>query len=295
MFKNLSPSAIGVFGRQSELVEIALTHRFKGLEIDITEVLRRAQGTNAQQAGRYLSSAAMRIGGFELPIRWAGEEKDFRADLAQAGLILEICAVLGADRCYTTLAPTCEQRPFHENFQFCVERLRQVADVLAPSNVRLALNFLAAQSDRADGGFEFIHQAEPLLLLINSVQRDNVGLLLDAWHWQVGGGDLEKLRTLRGEQVVSVRLSDIPAGTDLANITNDQRAVPGEGGAIDAASYVSALDEMGFDGPVAVASWPGLSKGQTRESIVSKASAILDSLLANVSGDKPVAAAGAQA
>ena len=86
MFKNLSPSAIGVFGRQSELVEIALTHRFKGLEIDITEVLRRAQGTNAQQAGRYLSSAAMRIGGFELPIRWAGEEKDFRADLAQAAL-----------------------------------------------------------------------------------------------------------------------------------------------------------------------------------------------------------------
>ena len=43
MYKNLSPSAIGVFGRQSELLEIALTHRFKGLEIDINEVLRRAQ------------------------------------------------------------------------------------------------------------------------------------------------------------------------------------------------------------------------------------------------------------
>ena len=41
MYKNLSPSAIGVFARQSELVEIALTHRFKGFEIEIVEVLRR--------------------------------------------------------------------------------------------------------------------------------------------------------------------------------------------------------------------------------------------------------------
>src|SRR5262245_46089586 len=72
MYKNLSPSAVGVFGRQSELVEIALTHRFKGLEIEITEVLKRAETTGVQQACRYLRSAPMKIGGFELPIRWAG-------------------------------------------------------------------------------------------------------------------------------------------------------------------------------------------------------------------------------
>jgi len=53
MYKNLSPSAIGVFARQSELVEIALTHRFQGFEIEIGEVLRRAQSTNVAQACRY--------------------------------------------------------------------------------------------------------------------------------------------------------------------------------------------------------------------------------------------------
>jgi sugar phosphate isomerase/epimerase len=293
MYKNLSPSAIGVFGRQSELVEIALTHRFKGLEIDINEVLRRAQTSNAQQACRYLSSASMTIGGFELPVRWASDEKEFQADLAQVGLLLEVCAALGADRCFTTIRPTCDQRPFHENFQFTIERLRRVADALAAGNVRLGLSFLSAPGDRADGGFEFIHQVDPLLLLINSVQRENMGLLYDAWQWQVGGGDAEKLRSLRGDQVIGVRLSDIPAGTDLAAITNEQRVMPGEGGTIDAAAIVTALDEIGFDGPVALACWQGLSKGQTRESIVSKASALLDALLAGVTGDKPVGAAGA--
>jgi sugar phosphate isomerase/epimerase len=292
MYKSISPSAIGVFARQSELLEIGLTHRFKGLEIDINEVLRRAQASSVAQACRYLCSAQVKIGGFDLPIRWSGDEKNFQADLSQLGLLLEVCSALGADRCFTTIRPTCEQRPFHENFQFHVDRLGRLADALAAGNVKLGLNFQAAPADRADGGFEFIHQVDPLLLLINSTQKDNVGLVFDAWQWWVGGGDVEKLRTLRGEQVLSVRLSDIPSGTDLATITADQRVMPGEDGLIDSAAILAALDEMGFDGPVSLAPNPNLFKGQKREEIVSRASATLDALLGAVSSAKPLAAAG---
>src|SRR4051794_15531954 len=171
MYKNLSPSAIGVFARQSELVEIALTHRFKGFEIEIGEVLRRAQSSNVSQACRYLCSAQVRIGGFELPIRWSAGESDLQADLSTIGLLLEVCTALRADRCFTTIRPTCDQRPFHENFEFHIQRLQKIADALAPAGVKLGLNFLPAPVDRVDGGFEFIHQVDPLLLLINGIQR----------------------------------------------------------------------------------------------------------------------------
>jgi sugar phosphate isomerase/epimerase len=291
MYKNLSPSCIGVFGRQSELLEIALTHRFKGIEIDINEVLRRAQGSSAAQACRYLCSAQVKIGGFDLPIRWSGEEKDFKADLAQAGLLLEVCTTLGADRCLTSIRPTCDQRPFHENFQFHVDRLGKLADVLAPANVKVGLSFTAAQADRNDGGFEFIHQVDPVLMLLNSLHKDNVGLVFDAWHWWVGGGDTAKLRSLKGDQVVSVRLADIPAGTDLASCTIEQRLMPGDGGTIDTPAVLAVLDDIAYDGPVAVAPNPAMFKGQTRESIVSKASSALDALL-GASSEKPVVAAG---
>src|SRR5688572_18302135 len=123
MYKNLSPSAIGVIGRQSELLEIALTHRFKGIEIDITEITKRAQSTSVAQACRYLCSAPVKIGGFELPIRWGGDDQEFQTELVQAPLLLEVTSTLAADRCYTTIRPTCDQRPFHENFKFHVERL----------------------------------------------------------------------------------------------------------------------------------------------------------------------------
>ena len=290
MYKCLSPLAIGVFARQSELLEIALTHRFKGLELDIQEVLRRAETTSVAQACRYLASAQVKIGGLELPVRWTGSQQDFESDLAQLGLLLEVCQTLKADRCFTTIRPTCEERPFHENFQFHIERLSKVADALAPANVKLALNFLPAAADRADGGFEFIHQVDPLVLLLNSIPRENVGLLLDAWNWWVGGGDLDKVRALRSEQILSVRLAEIPAGTDLAAATQEQRVMPGEGGTIDVPALVSALEDLGYDGPVALAPNPEIFKGQKREAIVRSASTVLDSLL-SASAEKPVAAA----
>lgn len=293
MYKNISPSAIGVFARQSDLLEIALTHRFKGLEIDIQEVLRRAQTTSVAQACRYLCSAQVKIGGFELPVRWDGDEANLKADLAQLPLLLEICTALGADRCFTTIRPTCDLRPFHENFQFHVDRLGQLADSLAPGNVKLAVNFLASSADRKDGGFEFIHQADPTVLLLNSVRKDNLGLLLDTWNWWVGGGSLEKLRALRGDQILSVRLADIPAGADFSSLTTDQRVLPGDGGTIDAAAVIAALEDSGYDGPVALAPNPEIFKGQKREAIVSKASAMLDTLLGT--GDKSLAAATQQA
>ena len=71
-----------------------------------------------------------------------------------------------------------------------------------------------------------------------------------------------------------------------------ERLMPGDGGMIDASSLLTALEEIGYDGPVALAPDPALFKGQKREAIVSKASATLDSLLGSTAADKRLAAAG---
>jgi sugar phosphate isomerase/epimerase len=280
MYKNLSPDALGIIGRQGEMLEITLTHRFKGLEIDIGDVVKRAAATSVAQACKYLVSAKVQIGSFELPVRWDGDEAQFKADLAELPKVLDVTRALSATRCHTLVRPTSDQHPFHENFKFHVERLRRVADALAPAGVRLGLQFLAAPAERADGGFQFLHQTDPLLALLGNVQKPNVGIVLDAWTWVVGGGDVDKLRGLRGEQIVSVRLADIPTGASLATIQPQQRIMPVEGGQIDCVAMLGVLDELGYDGPVAVSQHSSHMKGQTRESIVGKASSLLDSLLA---------------
>jgi hypothetical protein len=60
---------------------------------------------------------------------------------------------------------------------------------------------------------------------------------------------------------------------------------------IDSGALISVLEDLGYDGPVALAPNPEMFKGQKREATVSRASSVLDSLL-GMSAEKPVAAAG---
>ena len=61
MLKNFSPAALGINGRQSELIELALTYGFTGMDVDMHEMLRRAQRTNVEDAAKYLSFRHLRI------------------------------------------------------------------------------------------------------------------------------------------------------------------------------------------------------------------------------------------
>jgi sugar phosphate isomerase/epimerase len=280
MYKNLSPFTLGISGRQGELLEITMTYRFKGMDIDIKEAVKRADISGIEAATRYILSAPIKIGGFELPIRWAGAEADFKADLAELPKMLNVATALGANRCYTTVLPTSDELPFHDNFKFMVERLRQLAGALAERGVMLGLDFYAAEERRNNGGYQFICQADPLLMLIQTISADNVGLILDVWNWHVGGGTVDKLRAMRGEQIVGVRLSDFPADVETAAAKEEQRLIPGDGGQIDCAAYLSLLEEMAYDGPVSVAAHPTPYKDLKREELIKKAAAALDTLWA---------------
>jgi len=279
MYRNLNPYALSISGRQGELLEIALTYQFKGLTIDIREIAEKAKTQGMEAATKYLLSARIRIGGFELPVRFAGPEADFKADLAGLKPILDAATALGANRCYVTVPPTSDELPFHENFKFLAIRLREVAAALAERGIKLGLRLLAAESQRNNGGYQFIYQADPLMMFIQTIGAENVGLWLDSWNWQVGGGSVEKLRAFRGEQIIAVELSDVPAGIEPSTATEEQRLLPGEGGQIDAVAYLATLQELGFDGPVSAAVHSSALMGTKREALVKKAADALDTAM----------------
>lgn len=293
MYRNLNPYILAISGRQGELLEIALTHRFQGLTIDIREVTEKAKTLGMEAANKLLLSARVKIGGFELPVRFSGPEADFKADLAGLKPVLDAATALAANRCYVTIQPTSEELPFHENFKFLATRLQEVAAVLAERGIKLGLRLLAGETHRNNGGYQFIHQADPMLMLIQSVGADNVGLWLDAWNWHVGGGSPEKLRALRGEQIIAIELSDIPADVDLATISEEQRLLPGEGGQIDSAAYLATLQELGFEGSVSAAVHSAAVAGTKREALVKKAAESLDAAMqaAGIGGGTTLAGA----
>ncbi len=276
MYKNLCAEALGISGRQSELIELALTFGFKGFDLNVGDLLKRVELQGADHTFRFIKSAKIKIGGFELPVRWQGAEASYKKDLATLGKVAEIARSVDALRCFTTVPAATDEAPFKEYFEQTRHRIGEIADVLQPYGVRLGLAFNAAPSFRQDRQFEFIHQAEVLLTLIKTIGGSTVGLALDSWNWRVGGGRVEQLKSLAGNQIVTVRVADVPDGVDLETIDVKQRLLPGESEKSDVAPLLALLAEKNYDGPITIYSHPSQFSRMTRDAIMQKAMKSLD-------------------
>ncbi|NQU24240.1 MAG: hypothetical protein HQ567_23410, partial [Candidatus Nealsonbacteria bacterium] len=188
MFKNLNPSALGIAGHQSEIIELALTYRFGGMDLDVADFVARAKLHGMPYARRLIDSAKIRIGSFPLPLAWDTDEEVFRTDLEKLPEYAQTAVEIGCTRCLVTLAPACDIRPYHENFEFHRERFSRICQALQPAGVQFGAGFQAAEYLRKDRTFQFVHDLDSLTLLVNMVDSPNMGMLLDVWDLVACGG-----------------------------------------------------------------------------------------------------------
>lgn len=108
-------------------------------------------------------------------------------------------------------------------------------------------------------GLEFLPWTGiPTLAAANAIAAHGgpaAGILLDTWHWvrQPGGPDLELLRSLPGERITSLQLSDASAtpAADVEPEAMTARLLPGDG-IVAYAELWDALDSIGAEPVVAV-------------------------------------------
>ena len=269
MFKNLNTSTLGVSGHQSEIIELALTYGFAGIDVNMAELATRARLKGMPYARRLLDSAKLRIGSFPLPMEWDTDDDRFQEDLKKLPEYVECAAELGGTCATAILAPAGDNRPYHENFEFHRHRFHDICGILDSSGVRLAIGFQAAEYHRHNRAFQFIHDLDALTLLLNMVAAPNLGLLLDIWEVIACGGSIESVQKLPPDQILAVRVADMPADVALSDLDDKSRLLPGdEDSRIDVAEFLATLEDMGYDGPVTVAPSRSAFQSRRREMIV---------------------------
>ena len=105
---------------------------------------------------------------------------------------------------------------------------------------------------RAGKPYPFIYSIDGILDLIQAVGKPNLGFLLDCFHWYTSGGTAEDLDKLSDPLIVGVHVNDAAAGVSREAQIDNQRAMPGETGVVDIATFMRALDRMAYSGPVIV-------------------------------------------
>lgn len=280
MFKNLNTSALGVSGHQSEIIELALTYGFAGVDLNITEFATRARLKGLPYAKRLIESAKIRVGTFALPFDWDTDDDSFKAELKKLPEFANCAMELGCTRCTAVVASANDSRPYHENFEFHRRRFHDICEVLQPAGVRLAVGFQACEYLRRDRAFQFIHDLDALTLLLNMVAAPNLGLLLDIWEVIACGSSLDVVRKLPVNQIVAVQVAEMPADVPLTELDDKARLLPSvESGRIDVAAFLKVVRELGYDGPVTLKPSRGAFESRRREVIIKQASESLDAVL----------------
>lgn len=278
MFKDLNAKALGLSATQSETIELALSSGFRGIDIDLAEFAGEVKASGLAKARRLLDSAKLKVGTFPLPIDWQGDERSFQAELTKLAELATLAASIGAQRAVAVVAPANNDRPYHENFEFYGRRLSDLGQALEPHGIKLGIGFDALPASRQEKAFEFVSTLDALLVLLSTVTASNVGLWLDVWQcWSSDTSLADIGKQLARTTVVAVSLSDA-AENDADRHDPESRCFPGEAGVIDAVAVLTALAELGYEGPVTPQPGAKRTASLRRDQIVKLAGEKLDAV-----------------
>ncbi len=98
MFKNLNAGALGVTGHQSEIIELALTYGFGGMDLNVVEFATRARLKGVEYARRLFDSGKMKLGSFALPLEWDTDDETFAKDMKKLPENAQAAAAAGCTR-----------------------------------------------------------------------------------------------------------------------------------------------------------------------------------------------------
>jgi len=167
---------------------------------------------------------------------------DLAARLARLDTLASWAAALGAR--FVTVGPSYgRDLPRAELLSRTTAALARLAAVAARHKVRI--------------GFEYhgyarcsINRLDDALAVLDALGDPQVGLVIDAFHFHVGGSSAAQLAAVDPRRILAVHLADVDHD-DWPKLGKDNRVMPGDG-VLPLAAFAGALAAAGYAGPYTV-------------------------------------------
>lgn len=246
---DLNPGAIGVKAGQEGCIELAAEYGFESVAPNAGYL------ASLDDEGRAELSALMKDkgvvwGAAGLPVEFRRDDAKFREGLKALPRLAKAMQQAGVTRVGTWLRPHHEELTYVENFRQHAGRLRECVKILADHGQRFGMEYVGPKTLWAAKKYSFIHSMAETKNLIAEIGQDNVGFVLDSWHWYTAHETADDLRTLTNKDIVACDLNDAPPGIEIDEQIDNRRELPAATGVIDLKTFLGTLVEIGYDGPV---------------------------------------------
>ena len=156
----------------------------------------------------------------------------------EVDFILQVSKAIGMKMLITVPSFDVKDKSVSEIKEEAVARLRYLSDKVG-ADMKISLEFCGAPNCS-------INQFGTAYDVVKAVDRDNVGVTVDTFHFHEMCSRLEDLRAADGKKIFAYHLNDCE-DLPLGSCGDDKRLWPGEG-VVDHAGIAAALKEIGFDG-----------------------------------------------
>ncbi|GAA2112724.1 sugar phosphate isomerase/epimerase [Microlunatus panaciterrae] len=252
MYSNLSLGALGLTADFPTALELAAKHGFGGLDPDVGYLRSLGGTTEVQRVAAEVADRGLRWGMAGLPVNFTATAEEFSTQLAALPDHIELLVAAGVRSVGTWIRPMDEDLPYRRNWLRHAGRLALVAEILAGAGLRLGLEYIGPKTFWSTERFPFIHSLAEARELIAETGADNIGLILDTYHWYTAGESVADLRSLSVSDIVAVDINDAPADRERDSQQDLDRRLPGTTGVIDLQGFMSVLRDLDYDGPVKV-------------------------------------------
>jgi sugar phosphate isomerase/epimerase len=247
---NLVCGAIGVKAKtQAEVNALAHKHGFESVEARPGD-LAAMSDQQLVELQADMKAKGIVFGASSLPVDFRNSEQKFAEGLSGLPALAKGLQRAGVTRMGTWLAPCSNELTYISNFNQHVVRLRQITAILKDHGLMLGLEYVGTQRSLVSRKYPFLHTMAETKELIEFIGTGNVGYVLDSWHWWQAGDTEKDIRSLRGDQIAAVDLNDAPPGLRKEEHYDNQRELPAATGVIDLRTFLNAIHQTGFDGPV---------------------------------------------
>ncbi|TBL71540.1 sugar phosphate isomerase/epimerase family protein [Paenibacillus thalictri] len=247
MIKGVTKAGLGNVGTIEQYIASASRYGFGAVDCSGKELEDWIAQEGLEHASSYLQEHQVRIGTIGLSAEWRQSEDKFREGLTRLTQDAAAAAALGCQSCTTYILPSTDSNAAHF-MALATRRLRVCADILEAYGIRLGLEFVGPHHLRSKWANPFIWDMSSTLDWIDTINKGNVGLLFDAYHWYTISGTKEDILKLNASQIVHAHINDAKA-VPISEVLDNDRLYPGEG-VIPLTDFLQGLQAIGYKGVI---------------------------------------------
>lgn len=246
----LNPGIIGVKANFAQTLDYAIQYGYEAISPYTQEVMRDYSDAQLNEIMSKMKAHNISYDSINIPVEFRRDDATFREGLKDLPKFCETMRKQGATRINTWIISTHNELTYNENMRQHADRLRECAKVMNDYGIRLGLEYLGMRTLLIQGRYPFISSMKEGKELIAAIGVENVGFVLDSFHWYCANDTLEDIKTLTPSDIITVDINDARMGFKREEQVDGKRELPLATGVINLKDFLQGLIDIGYDGPV---------------------------------------------